>query len=415
MWLHVPGLESSPSAPGSECSTSDSDSPCQALGRFATWRGKSRPPRSWQRVCETESFTTLLSGLTSPHSTLERGAAEWISSLEASPASPSPAPESVRAPTTSDGSGATSPGSSTSAGLKPFSLRMSLGLFAVDLSPSSEDLPRSGSMRSGICSERPISAHRTSGSGCSSSEFPTPDAGARTGFNTSPGPAGARPLLAEVAKQWPTPRAAAEIEENLDTWERRRARKAAEGIDLQRPLDIAVRQWPTASANDHKGSFQPGQRRGQLSEAAEQTWPTPITGDAHLNSTPEAAKRRLKEGKVTLSRVTDAWPSPRTSDTNGPGKHGTGGMDLRTKAAGWATPMASDGSKPSAGDRRSADLSHQAQGTTKPGASSRPKLNPLFVEWLMGLPLGWTAFAPVETGSFQRWLLLHGANSRNGS
>ena len=30
------------------------------------------------------------------------------------------------------------------------------------------------------------------------------------------------------------------------------------------------------------------------------------------------------------------------------------------------------------------------------------RLNPLFVEWLMGWPLGWTDFAPLGTG-WSRW------------
>ena len=39
------------------------------------------------------------------------------------------------------------------------------------------------------------------------------------------------------------------------------------------------------------------------------------------------------------------WPTPRTSDTNGAGLHGDGGMDLRTAAtmAGWPTPRLEDG------------------------------------------------------------------------
>lgn len=41
-------------------------------------------------------------------------------------------------------------------------------------------------------------------------------------------------------------------------------------------------------------------------------------------------------------------------------------------------------------------------------SKNTPKLNPLFVEWLMGWPQGWTAFEPVEMGSYlfrQRTLL----------
>lgn len=37
------------------------------------------------------------------------------------------------------------------------------------------------------------------------------------------------------------------------------------------------------------------------------------------------------------------------------------------------------------------------------------KPTPLNQEWLMGWPLGWTDFAPLETGKFQSWLLKHGA------
>ena len=35
-------------------------------------------------------------------------------------------------------------------------------------------------------------------------------------------------------------------------------------------------------------------------------------------------------------------------------------------------------------------------------------LNPTWVGWLMGFPLGWTDSAPLETESFQQWLLAHG-------
>jgi hypothetical protein len=35
-------------------------------------------------------------------------------------------------------------------------------------------------------------------------------------------------------------------------------------------------------------------------------------------------------------------------------------------------------------------------------------LNPNWVEWLMGWPIGWTDLKPLEMGKFQRWLDLHG-------
>ncbi len=42
-------------------------------------------------------------------------------------------------------------------------------------------------------------------------------------------------------------------------------------------------------------------------------------------------------------------------------------------------------------------------------AGGRP--NPLLWEWVMGLPEGWTDFAPLATGSFRRWQRQHSAPS----
>jgi hypothetical protein len=42
-------------------------------------------------------------------------------------------------------------------------------------------------------------------------------------------------------------------------------------------------------------------------------------------------------------------------------------------------------------------------------------LNPTWVEWLMGWPLGWTASEPLGTGRFQKWLEQHGICSLNDS
>lgn len=40
-------------------------------------------------------------------------------------------------------------------------------------------------------------------------------------------------------------------------------------------------------------------------------------------------------------------------------------------------------------------------------------LNPTWVEWLMGWPLGWTDLKPLETDKFRRWSLSHGGFSDN--
>ena len=52
---------------------------------------------------------------------------------------------------------------------------------------------------------------------------------------------------------------------------------------------------------------------------------------------------------------------------------------------------------------------------TPGGPTSSPErrtLNPLFVEWLMGWPIGWTGSAPVETASSHWWQAMRGELSR---
>jgi hypothetical protein len=54
--------------------------------------------------------------------------------------------------------------------------------------------------------------------------------------------------------------------------------------------------------------------------------------------------------------------------------------------------------------------------TSKAGADSLEatrKLNPLFVELLMGLPLGWTDYAPLGMESFRWWLRSHSERLRD--
>jgi len=65
---------------------------------------------------------------------------------------------------------------------------------------------------------------------------------------------------------------------------------------------------------DHRGDHCHGSLSSQVK------YPTPLAGDAHLSSTPEAAKRRIAEGKPTLSRVVQSKekiPTPTASERSG--------------------------------------------------------------------------------------------------
>jgi DNA (cytosine-5)-methyltransferase 1 len=118
------------------------------------------------------------------------------------------------------------------------------------------------------------------------------------------------------------------------------------------------------------------------------------------------------------------WPTPNASDGDkGPVKFARGNPSLGHAAKTWplastnSTPKARDGRDslaPSGMRRNSPDLGVQAafhssrrdQENMTPGGESLKstrRLNPLFVEWLIGWPIGWTDCDSAVTG-FSLWL-----------
>ena len=80
--------------------------------------------------------------------------------------------------------------------------------------------------------------------------------------------------------------------------------------------------------------------------------------------------------------VVQLLPTPRTSDTNGPGAHGDGGMDLRTAVTQW-------GDYESAIRRAELACGRPAPSPTEPNRNGNPRLSSRFAEWMMMLPDGW--------------------------
>lgn len=73
----------------------------------------------------------------------------------------------------------------------------------------------------------------------------------------------------------------------------------------------------------------------------------------------------------------------------------------------WPTPNASDGAKWSAQTKEERQAKgQQVRLCHELGAGGR--LNPQWVEWLMGWPIGWTDLQPLETDRFREWLAQHG-------
>jgi hypothetical protein len=112
--------------------------------------------------------------------------------------------------------------------------------------------------------------------------------------------------------------------------------------------------WPTPCATDYKGSGKTGELRDRLDYAVERG--------------------------ATKSK-TYTWPTPRTKGMCG----GTGSWELLKKNT-------------------------TIEEARQMGAGNGGKLNPMWVEWLMGWPLGWTDLKPLEMDKFQKWLEQHGRN-----
>ena len=115
---------------------------------------------------------------------------------------------------------------------------------------------------------------------------------------------------------------------------------------------------PTPTASDY-GTGGNGVRKGKQKPvislgtmARKNLWPTPVASDWKRNGSPADFTRK----SPTLGAVVKLWPTPTASEAgrDGPGrKYGNGSPTLSGQAGG--------------------------------------KLNPLWVEWLMGYPAGWTA------------------------
>jgi hypothetical protein len=126
---------------------------------------------------------------------------------------------------------------------------------------------------------------------------------------------------------------------------------------------------------------------------------------------------RITPGHLTGGTEFGSWPTPRSTD----GDRGGRG-DLIQAVRGnknnhfklWPTPCASDADKwsnQSEAERIQKGQAVRLNTAVSPGGGMGGQLNPNWIEWLMGWPIGWTASAPLATGKFQEWLLSHGINS----
>ena len=192
--------------------------------------------------------------------------------------------------------------------------------------------------------------------------------------------------------------------------------------------------WPTPNARDWKDSMNKvppsvGKTRGHSlgMKVAQRLWRTPdnMAGGSNLPGIKKALDEghlKRPSGQQIQIRLEDQvkeprlWPTPRASQAMNENletvekrvmKKGFLGAKLEEKIAIWPTPAAHEGR-----------LGYQRRDTGKKGTQkslttkvidkeggrekTTGQLNPTWVEWLMGYPIGWTDLNVSETALFHK-------------
>jgi len=179
--------------------------------------------------------------------------------------------------------------------------------------------------------------------------------------------------------------------------------------------------WATPTVQDANGRDRHNQRDGStrpslLGQA--RIWPTPRASDGSKGG----PNQRGSKGDLMLSSAVHQFPTPCARDYRSPNlkpfsERGGGrkGEQLVNFIAHFPTPRA--GSKSGGGAGLDGGSGARKTMVERFGAEeakalgSGGQLNPPWVEWLMGWPIGWTDLKPLETARFREWQQWHGRSS----
>lgn len=241
----------------------------------------------------------------------------------------------------------------------------------------------------------------------------------------------------------------AELGEAVLMWflEASRAKTSAlqvEATDLTESVPVSGRKWLGSLAKyDHDSrSWRTAQHllEGGLAEFSE-TWPrwgSMLNGESFLQPTPEHLISESESGfwqtpvaDDAVNRKSGKWnsrgepklsaqvmlPTPCTVDSgsffntsNSPNAVKRPTLGAMAKHNLWPTPNARDGK----GAPGQGCIDRGGRQSSLPAAVKKTEggqLNPDWVEWLMGWPIGWTALKPLATARLAEWQQQHGESS----
>lgn len=191
---------------------------------------------------------------------------------------------------------------------------------------------------------------------------------------------------------------------------RRETCNDGEGLPNANPgetLCDRVRKFPTPTKADAEGGPGcPGREGGDNLRTVVDKMPTPTAGDA------ERTTAAYPRGNPTLNGAAQMWPTPRSAD--GMAKEvikpemlertGESRLEVTVAHRKWATPTTNDANNANLPESQ-ADWDNIPGQLLRNGYDPGGRLNPYWVEWLMGWPIGWTASElPATARSPTRWL-----------
>ena len=355
----------------------------QKLEQSCTWKTKSRQPRFWLKELKKGTLTMLLSGLILEPSEEKNFMARWTSSLGDSLANPSQLQARDSEMTIQETSGMKSKGLQESSDTQLSFLKMLKTSHDTTTIQSEKTYKKWVTQLRKDYSQRVKLAYHTVGEDYSCSHV------SQTQTISNP-------------TYYPTP-TTQEIAHNnmsLTSTGRRQTKDKRDSHSLN--LQDKVRLWRTASASDGKGGNEDYKRkeldgknpRIKLSQQAtyrgvngqpSKNWPTPRT---QMTRPIQVRKDGYHGNLEEAVAITKNWPTAMSRDYKG---------QSIINPRHDRLPDAATGS----------DLHHPQSMTTSDGHTHSltcQRLNPLFVEWLMGFPLGWSnAYEPLEMQSFRQW------------
>ena len=333
MWILPKQLITSASALDTKESGLDSEEFSQICERSLTWRGKDSLSRTWLQRWKRESWMQHLCTRTLKPSRTESSVDAWISSLEASRANPSVLLESVTALKILDTCSHTSQPELESANLELFSSKTSKELSQ----PRQQTVSQFSSMSSESWKAW-VTEQRQEYSVRLKSAHLTRESGSTS---------------------WATPN-------TLDHMG-------------QRSTEALARQFATS----RKGRTAPANLREQIIPA---NWPTATTRD-WKDTTSTVPPSRANPSKQTLGqRVAHVGLLDQAkSSTTGKSRE----LQWPTPRANKVQPKITEENRAYLANRKKANLEEEIAGHCGKAVG---RLNPDWVEQLMGLPKGWTDF-----------------------